>query len=280
MTGKDNNTPGGGLVPLECAGLNAEELEAYHSEAIIPENILPLVDRQNMELFVAVADAFAMAERRMKIVEWIDGTDVPSINELRYVGYHLFRACQCPGDSHKQHEELKRAERHCKRACFDAMELGIIAQLEKISAFKRDYKRVVVTDVINDYLDLMAQAQVTRDFLASSDGVEGRDEHYLECETHLDKLIEINRRLEGGRDELNKHSNSLARAERRASISSMAAVAAAVVAAIALIMPKDDGNSLPIQSTGVGVIQPASASHEAQDKALEEKKGISDQKNK
>jgi len=237
MTGTEIS-PDEGIMPAECAGIPQEELTELHSEEITPKNVWPLVSKQNMVLFQKVAAAYAAAERRMKHVEWLDGTDVPSINELRYVSYHLFKACQHQNAPQKQHEELKRAERHCKRASFDAMELGIIAQLEKITDFKNDFKDVVITDILNDFPDLMAQAEKAKNFLKNAAGIEDRDDYYEASEPHLQQLTHITEKLDANRDELVKQRNRLGKAEQKANLAVGAAIVSAVVAVVALAWPK------------------------------------------
>ena len=128
---------------------------------------------------------------------------IPSINELRYVGYHVFKACGKSDDPIKQREELRRAESHCKRASFDAMELGIITQLENVLEFKNNYSDYPVSDVMPDYIDLMTEVANTQKYLAAmKKGVEEREQFYLECEPRLDRLIEINEKLFQAQNEL------------------------------------------------------------------------------
>ena len=139
------------MAPEDCVGKD-KIASPHHEQPINPDDVVPLVKEENRPIFQDVAKAFCEAERRMKKIEWMDGTDVPSINELRYVGYHLFKACQ-QDDTVLQREELRRAERHCKRASFDALELGMITQLERINDFVTDYKDYPVSDDLPDYFD-------------------------------------------------------------------------------------------------------------------------------
>ncbi len=186
-----------------CDGEQATEHSPFHSEAIEASELKALIFTENEEAFREVAKSFTEAERRIKLVEWVDGTDVPSINELRYVSYHLLKAIQHT-DQYKQYEELKRAERHCMRASFDALELGMISQLEEVSVFKDDYKDFPVSDVLSGYFDKLAEVQRAQEFLATAAGGEFRDEYYDECERVLGELMDITRAFRSAREEINK----------------------------------------------------------------------------
>lgn len=225
MSGNNKN-PDGLDMPEECTG---DELGTHqeHQEPIIGQNVFPLVAKENEDAFQALAEEFAIAERRMKAAEWIEGTDVPSINELRYVGYHIFKACTYSENPAKQREELRRAKRHCKRASFDAMELGIIFQLEQVKSFKQEFRDFVVSDVIPDYLEKLTRVQQVQKFLEDSTGKEDRDQYYSECETHLDALKEINNALFAAREETLKKRSSV----RKKTTLAIAGLAVAIAAA-------------------------------------------------
>ncbi len=186
----------------DCTGEDSSNHE-YHQNSIDHTKCEPLVSASNIDLFKRVSKSFAEAERRIKFVDWLEGTDVPSINELRYVSYHLFNAF-CAEEDDAQREELLRAERHCKRASYDALELGVINQFEKINEFINDYKNFSVIDVIPDYLDKCFKVEDARLFLEKTTGGEYRDDYYLVCEEKLGVLTEISKGFSVARVELNK----------------------------------------------------------------------------
>lgn len=200
----ESGSQGGIGAPQECAGVSASDALELHQAQLDPDQISPLIHQDNFEEFQAVADAFVEAERRVKLVEWMDGTDVPSINELRYVSYHLLKACQIQDDPRAQYEELKRAERHCKRASFDAIELGIIGALEQVNDFNKDYNKFPISEVLPNYLDMMNTVEGVRVFLANEAGGEFRDDYYSDCEDRYSQLTDIIGRLRSARDEINK----------------------------------------------------------------------------
>ncbi len=199
----------------DCVGFSDMQNDLHAIDPIKPNDVVPVIDESNYEAFNEVVMAFSEAERRMKAVEWIEGTDIPSINELRYVSYHIFKACQNDCDEKQQYEELKRAVRHCKRASYDAMELGIIAQLEKVAEFVHDHRDLCVSDHMSNYLSLMTEVEDIKNFLENSAGIESRDSYYEECELKLTRLGQINVSLRAAREELNKKRADLDLAEKR-----------------------------------------------------------------
>jgi len=79
---------------------------------------------------------FEEAELEIKAVEGLQKQlGVPSINQLRYAGYHLAKAYRLNAAD----EELVLAERHCKRAIFDTGEAAIFFYLDYFDAFHKAY---------------------------------------------------------------------------------------------------------------------------------------------
>jgi hypothetical protein len=78
-----------------------------------------------------IIDLFDKAEDKVKEVEQLaQELSVPSINELRYVGYHLARSF-CEDNPQEINTQISKAQGHCKRAIYDAHEIGIIFMLEE-----------------------------------------------------------------------------------------------------------------------------------------------------
>jgi hypothetical protein len=87
----------------------------------------------------------------------VDEAGIPAVNELRNAGKHLVDALADDGSvAHKEHIRLGVA--HCRRACFEAYEAGIMFALEGIHKFKEDYATVTVGDVIPEYTDVLRKA--------------------------------------------------------------------------------------------------------------------------
>ncbi|MDD5296290.1 MAG: hypothetical protein PHU46_05195 [Rhodocyclaceae bacterium] len=145
-----------------------------------------------------LAKLFQDAESWIKSIEHDgEGLDIPSINELRYVGYHLLRALSS-GDR----GELEKAENHAKRALYDACEAIIVLNLEEIKKFEEDYRTITVSDVIKNYSDLMTKADEARALIQET-GADTREEYYQKCEVFVKDLKSINAILRSARRDLN-----------------------------------------------------------------------------
>lgn len=174
------------------------------------------IDRDKLEAIIRLFDE---AEAKVKEVEQLSSDlSIPSINELRYVGYHLTKAlCQQTDDTISS--DLDKAERHCKRAIYDAVEIGVIYLLEKIQEFQQDYgHRVEIITVIPNYIDLCANAHDTREFIShiKENCEKDRDRYYKECQPHYITLKDIYRKLDLARPEINKHITENNRSDRKA----------------------------------------------------------------
>lgn len=148
---------------------------------------------------------FKEAERRLKLIERehiSEGLDIPSVNELRYVAYHLLEALDGCASEQVQTEAICKAIRHCKRASFDAIELGLLSTLESIKEFKDDYKKVSITSVLPNIVTIFTEVEAHKMILDTND--EHKHEKYLQAEASYLELIKISKKLEAARDELNK----------------------------------------------------------------------------
>ena len=72
---------------------------------------------------------------------------IPATNELRYAGHHLLQSINEDGMVHDE-EYLRKAKSHCERAMYEAAEAGIMSALEQINDFRKDYKDIVVSEVV------------------------------------------------------------------------------------------------------------------------------------
>ncbi len=202
-----------GTDPDECT---ADE-EAHSPDEMLPMPVSEaVIFPENIEQFRCAIQAFKDAEKFLKKSELLDIRNnklyIPSVNELRYYGYHLNKAfaLDCPK---KQFEEIKRAERHCHRAAYDAVELGMIYSLKEVAAFQDDYSDVVVTDVLSNYPALLAEVESIRQFIVDNSS-EDRSAYYGDCYEHLKKLKEIRNTLTWSRSSLNAKRNQRQDASR------------------------------------------------------------------
>lgn len=155
-----------------------------------------------------IISLFDKAEREIKQIERLnDELPMPSINELRYSGYHIARAwtAQQGDDATTMADELTKAKRHAERALYDAYEIGIQYHLGRIGGFKKDYKNFNVSSVLKDYADLRAQANQANKHIqeVAEHTVGQREQHYQACAEHYARVAQIADRLDEARDDIN-----------------------------------------------------------------------------
>ncbi len=142
-----------------------------------------------------VIHLFDKAEAKIKEVEQLSQSlSIPSINELRYVGYHLARS-YIEEDQRELDNHIDKAKRHCMRAIYDAHEMGIIDMLELVKLFKEDYtsSSSAVLEVIPTYTEELAKANNASRFIADikENHRNNRDDYYEHCEPHYKALRDI-----------------------------------------------------------------------------------------
>lgn len=154
--------------------------------------------------FANVTRLFHKAEDKLKLVERLhdEGLVVPSVNELRYAGYHLLRALNAGGPSERA-DHIDRAERHCCRAIYDAVEVSILDRLAAVRRFEDDYRLVEVTRVSPNYVGLRGRVRRAEELIDTTDK-EDRERFYDACETHYNDLEAVANAFEDARPELNK----------------------------------------------------------------------------
>jgi hypothetical protein len=180
-----------------------------------------------------ISKKFSFAEKKIKSIEHLgEGLTFAAINELRYVAFHLVKFEELEDENHKE-AELIKADNHCKRAIYDAAEVGIIHFLERIRLFQKDYRSVVVTDIIPDYVEFITKSKQIRDFIieASQNSIEehyNRQEHYERCSKFSNELENIVNILDNSRQEINKKLKN----QRIVFLLSISALAFAVIGII------------------------------------------------
>lgn len=162
---------------------------------------------------------------------------IPSINQLRYVAYHILKAANSNlGSIDDVHDEIKKALNHCQRAKFDAIEIWITYLLEDIRNFKDTYSIVKETqDVIKDYITSLAEAQeAANELQVITDEQKNREVYYKKIEPHHQKLKVIAQKFREAEpviatlvDENNKEKK---KATRRFAIQTILAVIGGLIA--------------------------------------------------
>lgn len=149
-----------------------------------------------------LARLFKIAEDKIKLVENLNlELSIPAINELRYAGYHITRFIAAE-TVEAANEEFGKAEKHCKRAIYDAAEAGVTFQLEMIKTFQTDFRNVRIATVIPNYPEMRKQINAARDLVVAPRSATERVAYYEECSKHLEVLREAHKELESYREDL------------------------------------------------------------------------------
>lgn len=182
-----------------------------------------------------ISELFALAEEKIKLIEHLgEGLTFPSVNQLRYVAFHLLRADKTP-DENLRKEELRKAKNHCERAIYDAVEPGIVHYLEEIRTFQNDYRMIEITNIIPNYLDISRKAEESSDFILErikdsvSDRSNNQGDQYREATSLFEGLKEAVKLLSYARPELNKKL-------RKYRLMFLVSVATLIVAAMGVIV--------------------------------------------
>ena len=120
---------------------------------------------EDFKKLYASADKFAR-----EVSEFMSGISIPAYNELRYAGYHLIKSIDDHGVL-SDYDELRKGLSHCERAQYEASEAGIITALEIIKSFRKDYRDLVVKEIIEDYPNILRRADRAKKIIA-----EGRED--------------------------------------------------------------------------------------------------------
>ncbi|MHA5986296.1 hypothetical protein ACVSMR_05660 [Pseudomonas aeruginosa] len=193
-------------------------------------NIASLIERLGTNEGAQVTELarlYRQAEEKIKLVENLSQElSIPAVNELRYAGYHMVQYLSGDGEPEV---ELKKAQNHCKRAIYDAVEAGITHQLEMIRIFQQDFKVLILSDFIPNYPALQKQIREARDLiLAPKNAHKDRAAYYEQCVTHLENL-------RAGLDKLDEHREELLKRlkqRNRSSIANWSMLAATLVATV------------------------------------------------
>jgi len=103
--------------------------------------------------FVRLKELFRKAEDRSKEAEILnDALSVPTLNELRYVAFHLTHYLSTDNSTEKE-THLSEAESHCRRAYFDASMIVVDYYLGIIKEFRTRYQYIPIGSVIPGYID-------------------------------------------------------------------------------------------------------------------------------
>lgn len=247
-----------------CLEDESGELHPHENLPIPPAQGEAILFAENRPQYLNALAAHKEAESFLKITEFSSlnkGLYIPSINELRYYGYHLNKAYETKIPA-EQLEELKRAERHCQRASYDALELALLGTLKAIQLFNETYSTSVVTDVLKDYPALLVEVDEIKEFVASKSS-DDRTEHYQECSEKLKRLKAISLQLECSRSSLNNKIRDARRTLRIQSIFITLAILGAALTALKMYLDHKPSTviTIPEKSTPQAPQSPPNSIH-------------------
>lgn len=155
----------------------------------------------NQEEIDKTGALFKRAESHLKSAEHLTNKIfIPAVNELRYAGFHLINYISSDG----KEDDLISAQKHCKRAIYDAAEGPLLKFLGDVVSFQNDYSKVAcITEVVPNYILHMNKVREARNLIAKVQP-DSREEYFEIVEPHLAILSEIVDLLEMARPEINK----------------------------------------------------------------------------
>lgn len=187
------------------------------------------------ELLEQYIEDYRRADQFVKQVEEFNArASIPSLNELRYAGYHATNFLQLSissGSSAEKNAQISKAINHCRRSAYDAGEAGISVALERLRIFKEYNKQVQITSVVPDWLDCLKLCEEVRAARqnARKSGVEQVSD-LQDRMVSFEKLAQYCVKADLAQDELSKKANDDRRASRRTLLG-------LVLAALAIVVP-------------------------------------------
>ncbi len=168
----------------------------------------------------------------LKEVERLTGeVTIPSINELRYAGFHILQAIDETGTVSNKHHVF-RAKDHCERAIYDVAEAGLIFVIDTINRFQWEYRGIAIIDVVRNIPQIRERVEEASALLQ-----DGRSDDLLD----LEKILRLFQALKADVEDLDRHVPDLAFKEnerrkgtRRFILGLVWAVVVTVVAALLL----------------------------------------------
>ena len=149
-------------------------------------------DKYNDKI-TALIEIFADAENKIKSIEReTSELSIPSVNQLRYVAYHLIEILK---NSENIDEELDKAINHAKRAKYDVLEISCLYYLEEIKEFQDKYSQYTETiNILPEYIKLMTDTQKNADEI-NSINQEDKVKYYEKVNSYNEELKTISRTL-------------------------------------------------------------------------------------
>lgn len=141
----------------------------------------------------------AKAETQLAFVrQYAHGTEIPTINELRYTLTHLLCYLQ-----DNDNEDWQKCHRHARRALFDAHDAEAQFLSMKFVAFEDQHKDMVIGEVVPEIWAWRTVVGSYTEFSRETNR-DSREQYYEKLEPHLAALRPIILKLTQASDDLNK----------------------------------------------------------------------------
>ncbi|WP_232629277.1 hypothetical protein [Methylobacterium sp. Leaf118] len=155
---------------------------------------------------------------------------IPAINEMRYAGYHLRFAFDDQAQLLDQ-DQLRKAGGHAQRASYEAAEAGLLLALDEINLFKEDYKNVIVTGDVKDYVAILADCAEAQSHLGVQHHLgDGQILDHVRHRQLFETLPKAANTLHAARPEINKRMNESRTGKGRWLITTLIALCALIAA--------------------------------------------------
>lgn len=198
------------------------------SNSIIELTTIQSEKIEKLQTFFNQADALVK-----EVEDFIGEAGIPALNEMRYAGYHLAHSILL-GDCKFCDEQITSAINHCKRACYEASEAGIVMALIKFEEFRDDYKTLVVSDVLQNWQNIQKDFRNVHQTHLEADRAKGDDDRSGDYDSRMTAFRTLRghcENIECARDDLNVKLEEKIVESRRFIVTSLISIAAIVVAA-------------------------------------------------
>jgi DNA polymerase III psi subunit len=181
-----------------------------------------MYSEQENDRFKEFANLFTEAERLEKELE-IESSSYfhPSINELRYAGKHISHYLVS-----RENSAYDKAVSHVLRAIYDARDMLLLLNLEKINIFEKTYKSISIVASISNWAQIRARINRIKKLSSNPDFKNNRKE-FDDIYNELKNIWEL---LEAAVPELDKQRNFNKKSFIITIVSMIVAIASAIIA--------------------------------------------------
>lgn len=165
-----------------------------------------MVEKKHKVKLTKLISTFKEAEKQLKHSEHdTNNLSIPSINQMRYVAYHLVESFEHEDDKSIE-EEIEKATNHAQRARYDAVEIGILYYLEQIKIFQEKYSEYTETlTILPNYIDHLTKAQAASDKLQLiKEEEKEREDYYQAIVPSYQELKEVSTTMQNSIPLINK----------------------------------------------------------------------------